>query len=389
MELNEIGDKCKNTALDFSSLPARDTSFVGSNLIEIESSLAFPKAIDGLILRFPIPASKLMIDPLQVFLCLELYVMDVFGKKIPDEATPVAVECGIGGIIIDKAELWNQGQPKKEWSNMGLLYHVSTMLSHGIGYFESLGTATRFIPDRGDVSTAGRWTENTGLDLRRELVARSAKFDVVSRLFIPAWLQEKLIPSETQDWTIVLHLNSSGFVLTRAEKLKRDFRLFINSASLRMNMIELKESALKEFETKLYRDERLLYTFIDYDLHSFFLNQGLQQKTTPQGSLPKHPSRVAVFFISAAALAGDQTRCSFYYNNYNVERVVLRLGDKVWSMTDLDFTLGNKGCAWAYFNSVYRGLSQINSDFGFNLQEFRNIYSILVFDVTPTGMGMW
>jgi hypothetical protein len=96
---------------------------------------------------------------------------------------------------------------------------------------------------------------------------------------------------------------------------------------------------------------------------------------------------VIIFFISADALAGNQNLCAFHYKNYNIETLTLRLGDKTWTRDDMDLTKGDNKAAWAYFSSLYRGLSITNEDFAFDISEFRSIYSLFIFDVTPTGMG--
>lgn len=59
---------CRSTtATDWSRLPARDNSLMGSTEIQLDSSLTFPKDLDTIdAIKFQIPESKLFIDPLQV-----------------------------------------------------------------------------------------------------------------------------------------------------------------------------------------------------------------------------------------------------------------------------------------------------------------------------------
>jgi hypothetical protein len=101
-------DKCRSSALDYGWVPLKERDFVGSALVTVDCGLALPKPIDNLILRFSCPSSKLMLDGLQTFLCLEFSIVDDKEEKLPARAVKVAPECGPAGAIVERLELWNQ-----------------------------------------------------------------------------------------------------------------------------------------------------------------------------------------------------------------------------------------------------------------------------------------
>lgn len=122
---------------------------------------------------------------------LEFRVLKSNGDVLPASGLKLAPICGLGQTIIQNLKLYSQGVPKLQYSYYSHLYHVTHLLYHTKGFFNSLGNCSLMIPDNTDITGAGAWLANTGLIKRREIVQRSKIVQTCSRLFVPGWLSEK------------------------------------------------------------------------------------------------------------------------------------------------------------------------------------------------------
>ena len=77
------------------------------------------------------------------------------------------------------------------------------------------------------------------------------------------------MPTERQNWSIQLHLNSSDFVLYKDKDTTGNYKLHILKAELLVTKIQLSEASHQLVEEKLNRAESLLFPLVDYDVQSY------------------------------------------------------------------------------------------------------------------------
>ena len=122
--------------------------------------------------------------------------------------------CLISGIVntlIDKVEIYNQGKLLRTYDNFARLYMVASLVSRPGTYFSGAGTGNGDILDTVKPQGAGLFRINKLALKRQTEVAKSGKYTVCNRLWLPCFQTEKLLPTKLQNFQIHLHLNENNF----------------------------------------------------------------------------------------------------------------------------------------------------------------------------------
>ena len=225
----------------------------------------------------------------------------------------VGVINGLSQTIIQKIELWVQGQPYYTYrynfyflnirrtqeraffllffSQFGYMYQILGLLQIPAGYKDNLGYVTGWIPDNdnGDPQTEKGFIANTGLGKRLVISKKSDEFWMINKLSLPLFAQNKLIPLNT-DFQLFIYFNSADFCLMKGKGLTKKYMIKVLESEINLTKIELQDRWLTEYKNYISRAP-LFYDFTDYALAQFVIPADTLMKNLAQTSLTSPPKR--------------------------------------------------------------------------------------------------
>ena len=371
----------ESEAIDFESIPEQDTTVFASNRVTVDSGLVGgdgARKIDNCIIQFQFPSDeKLLIDCTQSYLRFHLQIKKADGTKFtaPIRVAPVD---GIGGSIIDKIELYNNGFLLKTWSGWSYIYYVINLLHRTKGYIDTIGKAALWYPDRGDDEPEMRWDMNQSIRDRRERTGVSAVFGTCGVLPLPPFTQMKWLSLANTNFMLKIYLKDSNWCLIKDTTLGDNYSMYIHKAELMITKLELKENV----NQRITRISPKLYPYRDFKLQTFAMYQTLYQRTIPQTPLEATPIRMYIWMTSQKQLNGDDKTNPFRFKHYNLSDIKLTFKGKVFEYSNLNFSDEDKKDQFQYFDQAYRVLA--NPYLCFTPEEFIDHHYIVCFDLTDT-----
>ena len=271
-------------------------------------------------LEFFIPGSpKLYIDLSRTLLYLKCQILKKDGSMIEPEAQVGLTNLTAHAIFQQVDVLLNE----KLVTNACNLYHyramIETLLNYGAGAKQTWLTSAMFYPDdsegidslKTDGSGSGAQDGNAGLYSRHEISKNSKIFDMIGRLHVDLFQQNRpIIPNV--DIRIKISRNSPEFIIITA--LKDDYQFKIHEATLLVRSIEPSDNVILEHATAMERGITMKYPLHRCEVTSYSIAQGVMNHTRAAAVTGQLPVRVVIGIVRNDALNGQYNLNGFDFS---------------------------------------------------------------------------
>lgn len=307
----------------------------------------------------------------------QLYVRAKILKK---DGKPITDECNVGPVNLFLHSLFSQvdislNDRVVSSSNNTYAYraYIETLLNHGYDSKTSQLTTELFFKDTaGKMNAFDEKEENDGFNKRAAFFKKSATVDMVGRLHVDLFNQERLLLNLV-DLKIKLIQSKPEFCLLGEGDYKVTFEhvsLFIRKVRINPAVIVAHGKTLEKATAKYPIDRVVCKVFsIPQSSYSFV------QDNVFAGQMPK---RLVLACVDNDAFNGNFKKSPFDFQHFNTNFVGVYVdGQPVpYQPLELDFENGN-------YIRAYQNLFLNNDGIYVSRSEFANGYALFLFDLSP------
>lgn len=225
-----------------------------------------------------------------------------------------------------------------------------------------------------------RGDDNPGWDSRREDLADHTLHAVVGRPHIDLLEQCKLLPAHCE-LKFVFERHDKSFYMNMAAA--QTFKVVIKKAEMSVRQIQVRDEVVEVHNKTVLNPKFGPFNYpIDRSkVTKHTLTQGSQEYSWTLTDTSQIPTRIIFGLVKETASAGDQTVNPFNFKHYDLREAVVKFDDQKFDLKT-NFTTGNVTKAY-YQLFKDSGILSCGLDCGITLEEFRDGYTLLAFDLTP------
>jgi len=225
-----------------------------------------------------------------------------------------------------------------------------------------------------------RGEENPGWDSRRADLAAQPLHAVVGRPHIDFLAQCKLLPAHCE-LKFVFERHDKNFYMNMAAG--QTFKVLIKKAEMSVRQIQVRDEVVEVHNKSALNPKFGAFNYpIDRSkVTKHTLTQGSQEYSWTLTDTSQIPTRIILGLVKETASSGDQTVNPFNFKHYDLRETVLKFDDQKFE-SKTNFTTGNVTKAY-YQLFKESGMLGCGLDSGITLDEFKDGYTLLAFDLTP------
>lgn len=399
MSLLDIeSQECAKSELDLFGVPPTQTSIENANYVNYHPVTTLDR---GGPIEFVVKASpNVYLDLSRTVLYLKTKILYQNGSAI---AKVAATDEGFAKTIVSPVNYFHASQFRnievyvngKTVNHPDNMYHYRSYLETTLTYSEEAKNgqlrAALYHMDCGDNLdwNTGDFTdddididsiENVGLYSRFQATKFSKTFETFGRIHSEMFVQPKLLPGKNE-LRIRLHRADPDFCLFgRDENAK--YRITIESAVLMMRHCTIAPHVALAHATAI-RTKNIKYPVRRVEMKFFTKGAGqgdITESNLVNGQIPK---RIVIGLVETDAFNGKITSNPYNFQNFNTDKVVLRLNGMPVPFEELEMNFDND-CYYQGYLSLLQGTGKLHEDQGFaiNPSQYKNGYSLFSFDLT-------
>jgi hypothetical protein len=222
---------------------------------------------------------------------------------------------------------------------------------------------------------------NEGLKIRFQQITESKKCELLGRLHLDVFQQEKYLPNGIE---IRLRLNRAplNFCLTGADGAVAA-KLVLEKVSLNVRNVELLPVVANGLNQSIAQNHMKI-PLRRVEVKTFTIGNGLQSKVEDhlfQGQLPK---RIFIAMVTNAAFNGAYNQNPFYFGHFNLSKLDVSCNGHSIHNRPFEPDFENNLYLQSYM-SMYQTVSALglNKSFDISKHDYANGYCIWGYDLTP------
>lgn len=268
--------------------------------------------------------------------------------------------------------------------------YLQAFLSNPVDAKNNQMQVAGYYPDTGETVHGGALAKtmhseeckNTGLHDRFNLCAQSKEFSCFAPLHLDFGSQNRYVLNKTEI-KIRLTRAKSAFGLIAGDDTK-EYALVISDSYIMLRMVRPRESLRLAIEESLANNDAK-YPMKQCEMR-FFTNSGTSTAIVEPNIYSGHlPTRVAIGLVATSHLDGHLYSSPFFFNNFDVKTVDLKVNGKTVTTDPLKINIANNDYVLP-FSMLYRntgGLFQNESIISY--KDYKNGNFLYVFDLTDDG----
>ena len=368
--------ECSKTELDVTGVPPTMTAMEDSQWTEHYPISALDNSAP---IEFIIPAqTEKWTDLNQTYLYLRVKVINADNTDLADDAH-TSVTNNFFHSLFSSVDLYLNN---KLVSNTSDTYpykaYVENLLSYaGDVKSTSLKAMELWIKDTtGHMQANAHDGDNAGFKDRRASIHQSQTLELVGRLHLDLFLQEKYLPNGVE-MRLRLNKASPEFCTISQNNVKVKFL----QAGFNVRTVDLLPVVANNMNQLIER-HNMKIPIRRAEVKTFTIGSGQRSKIEDhlfQGQLPK---RIFVGMVRNAYMNGIFANNPFDFQHFNVSKVEVSVDGKPNRTFQTNF--GEGECLRAY-SSLFQATGSLgmNRSMGLTLEEFQNGYTLFGFDLTP------
>ncbi|MCG8432193.1 MAG: hypothetical protein MJA29_13610, partial [Candidatus Omnitrophica bacterium] len=212
---------------------------------------------------------------------------------------------------------------------------------------------------------------------------KNAGVELLAPIHCDLFKQERYLLSECE-MSIEIHRNENKFLLisdgTEYKIVVEDLRWYVWKVKPQDSLTMAIENLLQKQDTVKYPVRRIKMA----TRHLAPNSQTIIENSIFTGQLPR---RVAIFMVDSEAFNGSYVKNPFKFEHCNVAEIALKYGDVYVPRYPLRCDWNDYRYSFP-FMYLYEGCDILKSDKGIDIsyEEFRNGYTIFLFDLTPDSV---
>ncbi|UYV63042.1 hypothetical protein LAZ67_2002929 [Cordylochernes scorpioides] len=220
---------------------------------------------------------------------------------------------------------------------------------------------------------------NLGLKARHAVIDLNKEITLFGAMNLDLSFQHKLLLNGVS-LKIRLHIAKNSFVLMSNTQ---GFVLKITKASLLVRKVTVSPSVVLA-HNKTLENGVAKYPIRKVDVKTLTIPSGTHSTILPNLFLGPVPNRIVIGFVTNGAYSGDFTKNPFNFQNFNINYISLKIGQRVLPNRPLtpQFSEGEFYRSYVdLFSNMGRYLS--SGELNITPEEFQNGLTLLAFDTTP------
>ena len=255
------------------------------------------------------------------YINLKCSLLQIQGKIVENNGKNLEDSDEVSLINLPLQSLWSQVdislQQKVTSSRVGTNYayksYLDTLLNTNVLQQKAQLTSQMFHKDpAGEMDTNG--LGNTGFYVRGKRTKKSKIIQIIGPLCLDLCEQERLILNGIEI-NLKFWPNKPAFLLQSADKESR-YEFVITDAYLNVCMVDVSPAILVGHASTM-KDYPALYPFLQSDIKSFSIAQGLFDYTVDNIFQGDIPSEVLIGLVASEAYNGSYKRNPFDFQHYN------------------------------------------------------------------------
>jgi len=304
--VNELSCECTKSELDLFALPPTQTSIQQANWVKYQP-------LTSILSNVPLEFDVTGTDTTNVMLYVRARVTTIAGTDIAADSTAAPVNLLLHSMFTQVDVSLNETLISSSTNTYSYRSMLETLLSYGEDAKKSQLTLELFYKDDTGriketiIEEARSRVPNSGLQKRREFVARSQKFDMIGRIHGDIFFQERYMLNEVK-MRIKLVRSKDTFCLTGAVSTKINVThasLFVREVKLSPTVFLAHAKALENSTAKYPRKRVVCKAFA---IPQSYLDANCEKVFSGQ-----LPMGIVVGLVDNRAFNGDRTRNPFNF----------------------------------------------------------------------------
>ena len=260
--------------------------------------------------------------------------------------------------------------------------YIETIMNYEDDALKTRQTASLFHKDTaGYMDIADPAGANTGLTARSEYSKNSNVIELIDRLHIDFFLQDKPLVNGVR-MRIKLYKNKDAFLLM-SSVANASYQLQIMDVTLHMRKIKLVDEVYKDIVS-----QDIVYPITRVETKDYVSPAGVKSfylTNVSNGILPK---RIIIALVLNGAYNGSYTMNPYNFQHFNLSKLELNVNGTVYAGKPFEFDFAANKYLEGYW-SLVTAMGKIASHQGCTIsrQEYKSGYSLFAFDLTPTLCG--
>ena len=374
---NKDGFDCSISSLDIFS-PVLTQEEVSEGFWE---PIAPKNTLDNRSIEFEVNAAgPLFMDPQHSYVKMKLRIVNT-------DNTPLVADAEVSTINYIATTLWKQVDL---YMNNDLIqssnhYHYQGKLEVELSYNETSKNSWLqsglFYKD-----TANHFNDlnntNTGYQQRKTHFAQSRQVELISRIHLGFFNQQKLL-LDNVPLKLIFTRNPDDVCLLTPNN--NNVKIEIEDMTLVVRRVRLADHVYNSINKNLSTHDAI-YPIARSKVKVFTKAQGVRDiMINNQLSDPDMPTRIIVGMVSNASFSGSKVLNPFDFKHYNINYADVRINTKSVLTRPITIDINSRQYLEAY-NALMISLNYPGKDDGFNItrDQYAGGYFLLGFDLTPT-----
>ena len=221
---------------------------------------------------------------------------------------------------------------------------------------------------------------------RKALISSSKTFELCDHLHIPFLNQIRYGKTNT---TVKLTLTRSSDKLCLMSTDAADneaYKVIISKCTLLVHEIVINPSIITAHTTLLTGGNQVMYPLNQVESQMFTISAGKLSDRIVIKTNQQLPKRITFAFVDHEAKNGSLTKDPFKFLHCDVKRMSLDVDGRPFPHKPLETNFPDGLCAQAYFNlAMATGRLYGDVSHGITMKQFKNGYTLFMFDLTPDG----
>ena len=290
--------------------------------------------------------------------------------------------------FIQSITLSIDGADASHEANYPYAAYLETLISRSAGYKRTISETSLWIEDdagridRADITNA----HTKALKRRKEIISGSRTFEVCDNLHIPFLHQERYGLCNS---TVKIQLNRSSdkfCLLSTDGGDNNDYKVVITRAVLIINEVDVNPSIINAHSALMAAGKTAMYPLNQVETQMFTISAGKLSDRIVIKTNQQLPKRITFAFVDHEAKNGSLTKDPFKFLHCDVKRMSLDVDGRPFPHKPLETNFPDGLCAQAYFNlAMATGRLYGDVSHGITMKQFKNGYTLFMFDLTPDG----